>query len=51
MNRLAALPLACLVLTAATFIAAPILIGSIETKLNALEERVEARNELVKSIQ
>ena len=43
-------PLACLVLTAIAFVGAPILIGSIETKLNALEERVEDGYEMVKSI-
>ena len=45
------LPVVFLALTAIAFVGAPILIGSIETKLNALEERVEARNEIFKSIQ
>ena len=45
------LPLAFLALTAIAFVGAPILIGSIETKLNALEERMDAKYELVNSIQ
>ena len=44
------LPLAFLALTAIAFVAAPILIESVETKLNALEERVEARNEILNQL-
>ena len=45
------LPLAWLALTAATFIAAPLLINVVEGKLNALEDRMESRIQLVQSIQ
>ena len=48
MTRLTAFYLS---LTAIAFVGAPLLINTVEGKLNALEDRVSARYELVKSIQ
>ena len=47
MTRLAAFYFS---LTAVAFIAAPLLINTVEGRLNALEERMNAKYELVKSI-
>tara|TARA_B100001063_G_C16506328_1_gene424555 strand:- start:477 stop:623 length:147 start_codon:yes stop_codon:yes gene_type:complete len=48
MNRLTAFYLS---LTAVAFIAAPLLINTVEGRLNALEDRLESRVQLVQSIQ
>ena len=48
MTRLTAFYLS---LTAIAFIAAPLLINTVEGKLNALEERMESRVQFVQSIQ
>ena len=51
MNYLRPLPLFYLTITACSLIAAPMVIDNVEQKLQALEERVESRTMLVKSIQ
>lgn len=47
MTRLTAFYLS---LTAATFIAAPLLVNTVEGRLNALEDRLESRIQLAQSI-